>query len=141
MITKIKLVDGTELKPILATGASKHVQGASRDVLTFVFPESNTLDEIDNLFSAENCESISIFESIEEADDTVSETEWIHKGYVIRVELARKPIEITPATTDTAATYENRVTISMGQRTYSESQVANLTETVDALVLDSLLAE
>ena len=141
---KIKLANGAELYPILVTGGPKHVQGMSRDTLTFVFPEGVSLDEADRLFSEANCETLSLYEETElmqEDGSTVTgEIEHVHKGYTIRAELARKPVETKPATTDTAAAYENRVTVSMAQRNYSETQVANLTETVDALVLESLMS-
>lgn len=128
---KIILANGTELNPILVKGESRYVQGANRDVLSFVFAEETSLDELDAVFTAENCESISIV-----GEDGV---ENIHKAYTIRVELVRKPVEVVPATEATEAVFENRVIVSMAQRTYTESQLASLTDTVDVLVMESLL--
>lgn len=129
---KIILANGTELNPILVTGTKKTVQGANRDTLTFVFPESEGIKELDALFSAANCENI---ELVEESGDT-----YIHSGYTIRAELAKKSVEISTATEATEAVYENRITVSMSQRTYAETQLANLTDTVDVLVMESLMA-
>lgn len=116
---KIILVNGTELNPIMVTGGAKYINGASRDTLTFVFPADTSLDEIDNLFTAENCETIKLYEG---------ETEYIHTGYTIRAELSRTPMVVTPATEDTEEVVENRVTVSMALRTYAEAQLAKLTQ-------------
>lgn len=129
---KIILANSTELEPILVSGSKRSVQGANRDTLTFVFPESVGLDEIDAVFTAENCENIIIVEGDEE---------YIHSGYTIRAELKRAPVVVTAATESEEAVTENRVTVSMSQRTYAETQLASLTETVDVLVMESLMAE
>ena len=129
---KIILTNGTELEPIIVTGNKKTVQGASRDVLSFIFGEDVSLDEMDRLFSVENCETITIIDG---------ENEYVYNGYVIRAELVRSPVVITPATENAAEVTENRVTVSMGQRTYTESQIASLTETIDMLVMESLMSE
>lgn len=131
---KIILANGSELNPILATGGKRSVQGATRDTLTFVFPADTSLDELDALFTTENCERITIVE-----DETGAE--YIHSAYTIRAELKRAPIVVTPATESEEEVIENRVTVSMSQRTYAETQLASLTETVDVLVMESLMAE
>ena len=115
----IKLNNGIELTPVTALGEKRYVQGANRDTITFVFPEETSLDEIDAIFIAENCSKIIICED---------ENEYIHTGYTIRAELKRESIEVTPATDSTGAVYENRVTVSMAQMTYTEQQLTNLTE-------------
>ena len=127
---KVILSNGKELNPILVTGAHSYVQGANRDTLSFIFPADTSLDELDGLFTAANCETIKLKET-----DT---HEYIYNGYTIRTELKRAPVEITPATETEAAVYENRVTVSMAQRTYVESQLASLVDTVDVLVMESL---
>lgn len=113
----IKLTNGVELNPITAIGGNKIVQGESRDTLFFVFPEETSLDELDALFSAVNCETITVVEG---------ETEYIHSGYTVRAELKRSPEVVTPATDTEAEVIENRVTVSMSQRTYTENQIAEM---------------
>lgn len=135
---KIKLANGIELYPILAEGGSRFIQGANRDAITFIFPVETSLDELDRIFTAENCSNITITEIVVENDVEV-QREYIHSGYAVRVELKREPVEITPATVTTEAVFENRVMVTMAQRTYAEAQLAALTETVDFLVLDNLL--
>ncbi len=120
----IKLANGTELNPISAIGEKRYVQGASRDTLLFIFPAETSLDELDGLFTAENCEKITIIEETENGDTL----EHLHSAYTIRAELKREPVEVEPATESTEAVYENRVTVSMSQRTFAESQLAALAE-------------
>ena len=127
----IKLHNGTELNPVVVIGEMRFAQGAQRDVLKFVFPASAGMDYLDSVFTAEACESITIVE------DTGAEN--IHKAYTIRVELKKESVEGEPGADDTAPVIEERITVSMGQRTYAESQIASLTETVDVLVMESLL--
>ena len=52
---KIILNNGKELSPILVTGGTRMVQGASRDTLNFIFPATEDMAELDSAFSAENC--------------------------------------------------------------------------------------
>lgn len=128
---KITLSNGKELTPIVVSGGHKFVQGASRDTLVFVFPASEGMDKLDGIFVPTACETITVNDG---------EGEYIHKGYTVRVELKKEWVEVAPATEEAPAETEERITVSMGQRTYAESQLASLTETVDTLVLDSLLA-
>lgn len=121
----IRLANGTELNPISAIGEKRTVQGAYRDTISFIFPVETSLDELDALFTTQNCEKITIFEG---------EDEFIHDAYTVRVELKREPVEIEPATAKAEAVYENRAIITMGQRTYTESQIAE-----QAAILNTLL--
>ncbi len=122
----IKLTNGTALNPILATGGQRYVQGVSRDTLSFVFPADAGMDELDALFTAENCEAITIVDG---------ENEYIHHGYTIRAELKREPVVVTPAAEASEAVTENRVTVSMSQRTYMESQLAATQAAVEMLCM------
>ena len=135
----IKLSNGTVLSPILATGETRYVQGANRDTLNFIFPATEGMEALDAAFSAENCESITVLEAVEVPDGTTTEQSYLHKGYTIRVGLKKEAVEVTPATEEAEAVYEDRITVSMSQRTYTESQLASLTDTVDVLVMDALM--
>lgn len=127
----IKFANGTELSPILATAANRFIQGQNRDTLTFVFPASESMEALDNAFTPEASESMTLV-----GDDG---SEYVHKGYTIRAELKKEAVEVTPATEEEPAVMEDRVFVSMSQRTFAETQMMNLTDTVDALVLESLL--
>ena len=123
---KIILCNGVELTPNTVTGTKQLVQGASRDTLTFVFQDGTSLDELDSIFSAANCESITIVDE--------HGSEYVHSGYVIRAELKREPVEVAPASDSEPATYENRVVVSMSRRTYQESQFAELHEALNMIL-------
>lgn len=122
---KIILNNKKELSPILVTGGPRMVQGASRDTLNFIFPATEGMAELDSAFSAENCEKITII-----GDDG---SENIHTGYTIRAELSKTSVEVTPATESEAAVFEDRITVSTSQRTYAESQLANMEVALAAL--------
>lgn len=115
---KIILANGKELNPILVKGASTFVQGAKRDTLYFMFPATESLSYLDVAFTESACESITIIG----ADDT----ERIYKGYVIRAELKKAPVEVSPETPESPAVIEDRITVAMAQRTYIETQLAAL---------------
>ena len=121
----IKLNNGTQLEPILVTGGPRHVQGATRDALSFVFPTQVGLTELDGLFTPENCENIAIV-----GEDG---SENLHAGYTIRAELSKAAVEVEPATAEREAVYEDRITVVMAQRTYAETQLAQLQAAVAAL--------
>lgn len=128
---KIILTNGVELTPLAITGGKRYVNGAQRDTLSFAFSAKMRLDELDAIFGAENCAKITIVEPttvIENGVEVETEIEHIHKGYTVRAELKREPVEIAPATAESEAVYENRVTVSMAQMTYAEQQLAALAE-------------
>ena len=88
------------------------------------------LDEADNTFTAENCETITIIEG---------EKEYKHKGYTIRTELVKEVVEAKKATVDAPAEYESRVSVTMAERTYTETKLAETSNAVDAVVLQMLM--
>ena len=137
---KLILTDGTELTPILVTGESQYVQGANRDTLTFVFGDVS-MDEIDAAFTEANCETIQLVTEQEVEvtnEDGTTETNTVenvdvHEGYVIRSNMKKYAEKVQDETTNTAAVYENRVTISMSQRTYSETKMVEMQAQNDLL--------
>lgn len=132
----IILADGTQLNHIGATGETRYLQGATRDSITFEFDATYSVDELRNAFTETNCEVINI---VTDNGDGTQDNNY-HEGYVIRAEVSEKVKEIEPTTGTTPAVTETRIFVCMAQRTYAETQVASLTETVDYLVLESLMA-
>lgn len=128
----IKLATGKELNPIMVTGAPMLAHGLRRDTLSFVFTASESMESLDEAFSPTACESITITGD----DGSVN----IHKAYTIRAKLEKSLVEVVPATHEAEAVTEERITVSMSQRTYIESQLASLTDTVDVLVMESLMS-
>lgn len=129
---EIILMDRTKLSPIMVTGGPKYTYGANRDTLNFIF-KNVSLDEMKTIFTEENCKTITII-----GDDN---SKSIYNDYEIRSELSEKSVEIKNPTDESKVDYEDRVFVSMSQRTYTEKQLASLTETVDILVLESLMSE
>ena len=131
----VVLTDGT-MVPVLNVIGEKHtIQGARRDVLTFVMDGTITMDELDQIFNEANCERITIVE-----ED--GQTQNVHYGYAIRAGLSKNPEMIQPESSGVPAVYENRVTVSMAQRTYAEAQLARLAaESMDTQVAVAELAE
>lgn len=115
---KIILANGTELNPLSIKGAPKEVQGAKRDTLSFIFSGNEDINALDNAFSEAACESIKII------GDNESET--VYKGYAIRAELRKVPMRTELSTDGKEALIENRIIVSMAQRTYTETQLSAL---------------
>ena len=115
---KIILANGTELNPILVKGAHTYAQGAKRDKLSFIFPGTESMSALDEAFTENACESIRIM-----GDDG---SESIYKGYTIRAEIKKSKIVIKPATAESNAVLEDRITVAMAQRTYMETRMAEL---------------
>lgn len=126
----IVLSNGTQLNHLGAIGASRYIQGANRDTITFEFDDTHSVDELRNLFTEENCETINI---VTEGEDGLSAESNIHEGYVIRAEVGEKMKEIVPATGTTDAVTERRVYVTMAQRTYAETKLAEVQKNSELL--------
>lgn len=123
---KIILSNGVELNPIMVTGGLKTVHGASRDVLNFIFPKEAGMEALDTAFTEAACANINIV-----GDDG---SEAIHKGYTVRAGLSKAAVKVTEATTDTDAVYEDRITVSMGQRTYAETRMQEMEDALELIL-------
>lgn len=122
---KIILNNKAELNPINVIGGRKNVQGANRDTLTFVFPGDKDMAELDGIFTAKNCESITV------EDETGS---YIHKGYTVRSELSKATVCVSAETEGKPAVYEERINVVMGQHTYAEKQMEETQAQIVALL-------
>jgi hypothetical protein len=109
----------------MTKGEKRTVQGANRDTLTFVFPADVGIEALDAAFTGPACESITIEDGAES---------YVHHGYTVRAELTKKSVEVLPATASTAAVYEDRITVAMAQRTYAETQLADMQAALNALL-------
>ena len=123
----IKLSNGTEMTAILVTGEIRYVQGENRDTLNFIFPATEDMISLDEAFTVSNCENIIII-----SDDN---SEAIYKGYTIRAGLKKESVEVSNGTESEAPVYEDRITISMSQRTYMESQLVATQLAVEMLCM------
>lgn len=123
---KIRLTDGTELPLLMVTGGPKHIQGASRDSLSFVFDGTANLEELDSLFTEQNCEAIAII-----GDDG---SEGIYNYYTIRAELRKYNEVVKKETPESPEETVSRVIVAMAQKTYAEEKLAENTAVLNALL-------
>lgn len=124
---KIILNNDIELSPLVVIGETKYIQGENRDTLNFVFSATENMVSLDEAFIASNCENITII-----GDDN---SEAIHKGYTIRAGLKKESVEVSNGTESEAPVYEDRITVSMSQRTYMESQLVATQLAVEMLCM------
>lgn len=117
---QIILNNNMVLQPIMVTGGHRYVQNANRDVLTFVFDNTVSMDTLDFLFTEPNCESITII-----GDDN---SESIFNGYVIRTELTKKFEIEDEGSSEYDEISVERTMVSMAQRTYSETKLAQVAQ-------------
>lgn len=125
---KVILSNNTELDAIVIYSESVYSQNQNRKSLRFVFPGETDINQIDELFTPENCDSINLYNPLDGSS-------YIHTGYVIRESLKKTPVEITPATDTEPAVYEDRVEVTMAQISYEESQIKALKDIVDVLCM------
>lgn len=136
MSKTVILADKTELTALEARGATQYIQGSNRDALTFIFEASVGMEALDAAFTAEKCETITIRDGGEA---------YTHTGYTVRGGLAKAPVLVTPETAEAPAVYEDRVTVTMGQRTYVETLLAQMggggNESIEKADLDTAYRE
>lgn len=125
------ILNNIKLNPISVIGGRKNVQGLSRDTLTFVFPGDMDMAELDGIFTAKNCESITV------EGETGS---YIHKGYTVRGELSKATVCVSAETEEKPAVYEERIHVVMGQRTYTEAKTADMEEAL-TMILEGVTDE
>ena len=119
------ILNNQELNPINVIGGRKNVQGANRDTLTFVFPADKNMAELDGIFTAKNCESITV------EDESGA---YIHKGYTVRGELSKVTVCVSGETEEAPAVYEERIHVVMGQRTYTEAKMSEMEEALNMIL-------
>lgn len=129
---KLVFKNGKEIAFMECYSASEYVQGAEREVLDFRFDASQvSLDEIDKLFTSEECSHLAIRETVGEQTE-----EFIHENYGVRVALSKQRFTLA---TENGVEEVEQISVKMAQYTVVEKQMISLTETVDVLVMDSLL--
>lgn len=132
---QIKFSDtaGTTLDVLAVNGKSVYSQGANRDSLEIQLAKTiTTFDALDALTAAAaNTEHLTLIDGA---------SQYVHDNYSLRVELALKPVVVTPATGSDPAVTEDRLVVMLAQLTYLEIQQAAQQAQIDALVLATLEA-
>ena len=125
---QIKFSDtaGTTLDVLAVNGNPINFQGTNRDSLEIqIAKTASTFDALDALTA----------ESANTAHLTLIDgaSQYVHDNYSLRVELALKPVVVTPATGSDPAVTEDRLCVTLAQLTYSEMQLAAQQEQIEAL--------
>jgi hypothetical protein len=122
-------INGIELTAITVGGSTMHYQGAQRNTLTFQFPDTYSFEQLEAAFTPLNTARIEL---------TDEDGTYLYDNYTMRVSMAYAPYCVSEETDTEPAVFENRYTVVMAQKTYSELQIESLQDTVDILVLEIL---
>ena len=165
MSKKLIFSSGAEVAISECYGKSEYAQNAQRDVLDFRFdPGTITMNEVDSLFSTAECATLTIVETktrsvtvlVEQVDeegnpvldengnaimeavqkDEEYTEEFVYQNYGLRVGLSKQLFTLS---TENGKEDVEQISVKMGQFTYTEMQVVSLTDTVDILVMESLM--
>lgn len=165
MSKKLIFSNGAEVAISECYGKSEYAQGAQRDVLDFRFdPNAITMNEVDSLFNTAECSTLTIVEThtktvpyavekvdgdgnpvLSEGGSVTFEThykeeeyteEFVYHNYGLRIGLSKQLFTLS---TENGTEDVEQISVKMGQFTYTEMQVVSLTDTVDILVMESLM--
>lgn len=125
---QIKFSDstGTTLDVLDVKGQSINFQGAQRDSLEVQFAKSViSFDMLDALTSSQvNMAHLTLMDG---------DKQYVHDNYSLRVSLALKPVVTVPATADKPEQTENRLCVTLAQKSYAEMQAEQQAAAIDAL--------
>lgn len=117
MAFKVKFADNTEIAYLFATETEEYFNGASRRTLTFEMArDAYNLEKLDTLCGTEN--NVATLTLINEDEGVTN----IYEGYVLKLKVGVEPILVDAETN----TYEDRIVLKMGKRTYIEQQLHDL---------------
>ena len=123
---QLKFLDGTVLDVLAVNGKSTYFQGAQRDSLEIqIAKDKIAFDALDAL-TGNNANTAHL--TLSDGDK-----QYVHDNYSLRASLALRPVEITPATADSPAVTEDRLVVTLAQKTYAELQAEQTAAAVDAL--------
>lgn len=129
----ITFMSGTTLPVAAIWSRSGNYLGAHRDALELQFdPATISFDALRLL--VDNSEATARLTVAVPGENYTA----VYDNYIIRGDLALKPIEITAATGTEPAVTEDRLCVTLAQLTYQELQLQQLQATVDALVIAGL---
>lgn len=132
----ITFSNGTTLPVAAVWSRSGNYSGAYRDALELQFdPATISFDALRQL--VDNTEATTRLTVAVPGENYTA----VYDNYVIRGDLALKPVEISPATGTQGAVTEDRLCVTLAQLTYQELQLQQLQNTVDALVIAGLEGE
>ena len=126
---QIELANGTTYELIDAQSSKAYIQGLQRRIIELQISKTYLLENVDNDFTSDNPSRIKI---------TTDSGTFVHEGYGIRAELAIKPYVVTQATSTTPEITEDRIFIVLAELTYEETQIKQMRDTLDTIIIYSL---
>ena len=116
MALKLKFVNGTTLPYLSALETEEYYNGSSRRTLSFEMARTAAnLETLDALCSEDNLATL----ELENEEEGVTN---IYTGYVLKLKLAVEPVLVSSET----QTFEERIKLKLGKRTYIEEQLHKL---------------
>ena len=129
---QIKFNNGVTVDVLSVNGSSRYFQGANRDSLEIqIAREAIDFEGLEELTAdSANTKKLVVIDG--EAKNTFDD-------YVFRAELSLRPVTVSASVTpDAPDVAEERYSVVLAQKTYTEQQIDRLNDTVDALVLSAL---
>ena len=121
----IKLANGTILNPLVMRNGKTKLYGEDRRTLSFIFPSTEDISALDNAFSENACETITVTGN--------SGSESIYKEYTVRAEIKKAMTTLPRTSASEERRTEECITVTMAQRTYMETKFAELAAKVEAI--------
>lgn len=116
MSLKIIFADKAEVKYLDAIETEEYYNGSSRRVITFyIARDAISLDKLDALCTETNCAKLEL------SNDDAGITN-IYEGYVLKLKVGSESV-LTDAEKQT---YEDRIVLKLGKRTYIEEKLHEL---------------
>lgn len=134
-MTSITFVDGSVFHCIGIHGRQITYGGILRDSLIFIFDKEDVLlEDLVDIFTESNCKQLHL--TVE--DNPESQEVFLHEDYTIRVGLGETSIEnLLNQGSNVSPTQIVRY-VQMAQTTYTERQIQQQQEVLDALLLSTL---
>lgn len=115
----LKFNNGENIEIVTCRGGEENFRGSNRDVLSFfVDPQKTSLNVADEIFSAQNCETVEL---------TDEEKSYLHNGYTERVSITKGDYFVD-------GYYQNLICVKMGKK----SEAEELRIVVDDLLIEVL---
>lgn len=116
MALKIRFADKTEVAYLNAVETEEYWGGSSRRTLTFeIARAAANLETLDTLCTEANCASLELINE----EEAISN---IYDGYALKLKVGVEPVLIDAQ----QQTYEDRIVLKLGKRTYIEERLHEL---------------
>lgn len=132
MALNMKFADGSTYRYLKAIETEEFWNGSARRTLTFELArDAANLEQLDAACTEQNTARLELTND----DVTLTDAQGkekrgsvtnIYEGYVLKLKLGVEPVLVETETGDTPASYEERIIVKLGKRTYIEEQLHKL---------------